>query len=160
MALMKAEGLNAKEFALQTGISAATMSNILNGRNNPSLEVMQKVLNRFRTVSTNWLILGVGSMYLDKSNSQDDILPQNSQQNPEFSGLDTHPDDFDSNNRSQNNPSSRSVNNLSQSLDLRRKSSAINASHSDSDPSLLSGIKSVTHILVFYNDGTFEEFKK
>ena len=90
MALMRAEGLNAKTFAEQVGISAATMSNILNGRNNPSLEVMQKVLNRFRTLSPQWLILGVGSMYLEKSYSQGDILQPDSlpedQENPDQTG--------------------------------------------------------------------------
>jgi len=61
--LMEAEKLTAKQFADQVGISAGTISNIMGGRNNPSLDVLQAVLNRFRTVSSDWLILGVGSMY-------------------------------------------------------------------------------------------------
>lgn len=61
--LMESEGLNAKQFSEQVGISAGTLSNILGGRNKPSLEVMQAVLNRFRTVSADWLVLNVGPMY-------------------------------------------------------------------------------------------------
>jgi len=61
--LMEAEHLSAKQFADQVGISAGTISNIMGGRNNPSLDVLQAVLNRFRTVNSDWLILGVGSMY-------------------------------------------------------------------------------------------------
>lgn len=72
LALMSEQGLNAKDFAAEVGISAATMSNVINGRNKPSLEVLQKVLTRFRGVSSDWLILGIGSMYAEKSNSQDD----------------------------------------------------------------------------------------
>lgn len=61
--LMESEGLNAKQFSEQVGISAGTLSNIIGGRNKPSLEVLQAVLNRFRTVSSDWLILDVGPMY-------------------------------------------------------------------------------------------------
>jgi len=61
--LMEAEQLSAKQFADQVGISAGTISNIMGGRNNPSLDVLQAVFNRFRTVNSDWLILGIGSMY-------------------------------------------------------------------------------------------------
>lgn len=61
--IIESEGLTAKQFAEEVGIQAGTISNIVNGRNNPSLDVMQRVLNRFRTISSDWLILGIGSMY-------------------------------------------------------------------------------------------------
>lgn len=61
--IMQAEGMNAKTFAEEVGISAGTLSNIIGGRNNPSLDVVQNVLNRFRTVSADWMILDVGPMY-------------------------------------------------------------------------------------------------
>lgn len=63
MKLMETEGLNAKQFASEVGIQAGTISNIVNGRNKPSLEVLQKVLHRFRTVSSDWMVLDSGSMY-------------------------------------------------------------------------------------------------
>lgn len=61
--LMETEGMTAKQFATEVGIQAGTISNIVNGRNKPSLEVMQKVLHRFRTIQSDWLVLGSGSMY-------------------------------------------------------------------------------------------------
>lgn len=72
--IMQKEEMNAKSFAAEVGISAATMSNIMGGRNNPSLEVMQKVLNRFRMVNSDWLILGVGTMYRTKTDAQEQTL--------------------------------------------------------------------------------------
>ena len=63
MKLMETEGLNAKQFANEVGIQAGTISNIVNGRNKPSLEVLQKVLHRFPTVSSDWMVLDSGSMY-------------------------------------------------------------------------------------------------
>ena len=61
--VMASENMTANQFAKEIGVQAGTVSNIVNGRNNPSLDVLQRVLNRFRTISSDWLILGVGSMY-------------------------------------------------------------------------------------------------
>lgn len=61
--IIDSEGMTAKQFSTELGISAGTISNIMKGRNNPSLEVMQAVLERFRTINSDWLILGVGPMY-------------------------------------------------------------------------------------------------
>ena len=68
------EQMTAKQFASEVGIQAGTISNILSGRNNPSLDVMQRVLNRFRTLSSDWLILGVGSMYRQNGEGPNNTL--------------------------------------------------------------------------------------
>ena len=61
--IMESEKMNAKQFAEETGIQAGTISNIVNGRNNPSMDVIQRVLNRFRSISTDWLVMDFGPMY-------------------------------------------------------------------------------------------------
>lgn len=85
--VIEEEGMSAKQFAHEVGIQAGTISNILSGRNNPSLEVMKRVLNRFRTLSSDWLILGVGSMYRQNGAAPDnalfDIRPVEPQAEPE-----------------------------------------------------------------------------
>lgn len=129
--LMAEEGLNAKEFAKEVGISAATMSNVINGRNKPSLEVMQKVLARFRTVSPQWLILGNGSMYTEISNSQGD----KSGQNFELTGGSSM-----TSGANNNAPTSGKTDHA--------------ASKPDVQP------KEVVRVLVFYSDGTFDELLK
>jgi len=68
--IMQTEELNSAQFAAEIGIQGSTLSHILNGRNNPSLDVHKKILNRFRTVSSDWLILGIGSMYRSEKQSQ------------------------------------------------------------------------------------------
>jgi transcriptional regulator with XRE-family HTH domain len=79
-AVMDSEGMNAKQFAMEVGISAGTLSNILSGRNRPSLDVMQAVLYRFRQVRSDWLILGSGSMHYGQADrpqqAQDEALAQ------------------------------------------------------------------------------------
>lgn len=145
LALMKAEGLNAKQFTREAGISAATMSNIINGRNNPSLEVMQKVLNRFRNVSTMWLILGVGSMYNEKSDSQDDIFVQN----PASESMSEQADVL---------PASYIYNNVRTRTHARNGSEPDNAQADSNDVS--GNSKQVARVLIFYTDGTFDELRR
>lgn len=61
--IIESENLTAKQFAAEIGVSAGTISNILGGRNKPSVEIYVRILNRFRTISSDWLMLGTGSMY-------------------------------------------------------------------------------------------------
>ena len=72
--VMQSEGMNAKQFCQEVGISQGTLSNIMGGRNKPSLDVMQAILRRFRAVSCDWLIMGVGSMYVSGAR-EEGVLP-------------------------------------------------------------------------------------
>ncbi len=70
--IMQSEGMNAKQFCQEVGISQGTLSNIMGGRNKPSLDVMQAILRRFRAINCDWLVMGIGNMYLSagQENSQ------------------------------------------------------------------------------------------
>ncbi len=61
--LMKSLGLNPTQFADEIGVQRSSISHILSGRNNPSLDIVTKILNRFKEVDSNWLILGKGSLF-------------------------------------------------------------------------------------------------
>lgn len=60
--LMKARGMNPTQFADEIGVQRSSISHILSGRNNPSLDIITKILNRFSDVDSNWLVLGKGSL--------------------------------------------------------------------------------------------------
>lgn len=77
------EGLTAKDFAARIDVGQGTISNIASGRNKPSLEVMQKVLQSFPRVNPSWLILGQGEMYLDGTENNEP-LPAVGQGSVEF----------------------------------------------------------------------------
>ena len=62
--IMKSQELNSKQFSLELGVSAGTISNILSGRNKPSLEFLQNVANHFPFISPAWLFLGFGEKYI------------------------------------------------------------------------------------------------
>ena len=60
---MQAKNITAKQFAEEIGIQPSGMSHILSGRNNPSLEFVNKVIRRYPEIDANWLLLGKGQMY-------------------------------------------------------------------------------------------------
>ena len=132
LAIMKGEGLSAKQFAEEVGIQPGTVSNILSGRNKPSLEVMQKVLKRYDNIASDWLISGNEPMYRIKNDSQTTL--------------------FDS----QNNQ----TNVLGQSEQLpvneEKRSQEIPATVLQK----IESTREIQKIVVFYNDGTFEEFAR
>ena len=59
------KGLNFGKFADIIGIQRSALSHIMSGRNNPSLDVLTKILNSFPDISTDWLMFGKDQM-LDK----------------------------------------------------------------------------------------------
>ncbi len=70
--LMKEEGLTSSRLAELLGIQPSGISHILKGRNNPSLDFIQKILRRFPRINPDWLILGEGEMYRDSVESVPD----------------------------------------------------------------------------------------
>lgn len=54
--------LTSNSFAQEIEVNRSTISHILTGRNKPSIEVIQKILKRFNSVSSDWLLLGNGNM--------------------------------------------------------------------------------------------------
>lgn len=60
MYIIENEGLTSKQFCEKVGIGAGTISNITSGRNRASLEVLQKVRQRFPKYSASWLYEGIG----------------------------------------------------------------------------------------------------
>jgi transcriptional regulator with XRE-family HTH domain len=63
--IIQTEGVTAAQFAEKIGISASSLSHILSGRNNPSLEVVMKIHRVFDHININWLLYGEGEMETD-----------------------------------------------------------------------------------------------
>jgi len=61
--ILRAKNITARQFAEEIGIQPSGMSHILGGRNNPSLDFVNKVLRRYPEIDANWLIQGKGQMY-------------------------------------------------------------------------------------------------
>tara|TARA_B100000927_G_scaffold64336_1_gene50668 strand:+ start:360 stop:662 length:303 start_codon:yes stop_codon:yes gene_type:complete len=62
----------ASELAKNIGVNRATISHILSGRNKPSIDFLEKLLNVYPNINANWLITGVGSINLENSDGISD----------------------------------------------------------------------------------------
>ena len=59
--IIEREGMSQSQFADYIGVNRPTLSHILAGRNNPSIEVMMKIHQRFPKINIVWLFDGIGS---------------------------------------------------------------------------------------------------
>jgi transcriptional regulator with XRE-family HTH domain len=55
--IMEHENLTPAKFADKLQISRAVISHILNGRNNPSLDVVTKILTQMDYINPEWLLI-------------------------------------------------------------------------------------------------------
>ena len=62
---LKLENKSSAQLAEEIGVQASGISHILSGRNNPSLDFVLKMLEKYQFLSTEWLLFGKGSMYIE-----------------------------------------------------------------------------------------------
>ena len=67
---MEFQKLKPSQLADNIFANRATISHILSGRNKPSIDFLQKLLNNYPELNANWLITGVGYMELKKQKKQ------------------------------------------------------------------------------------------
>lgn len=185
--IMQHEGMTSGQFAQEIGIQNSTLSHILNSRNNPSLDVMKKILNRFPSIYSDWLILGQGPMFRQESNSQMPTLFGFEEENSSLSdiSLEKNPDIFNQNNSSKeisqlkNMPDEKNLGESQvENVDLLageninansggvtgrfiRESRILNTQEEKTNPKVdMPPIpeKKVAKIILYYSDNTFQEF--
>ena len=78
---LKAENKSSAQLAEEIGVQPSGISHILSGRNNPSLDFVVKMLEKYQFLSTEWLLFGKGSMY--KEIKMQTLFDQNRDINPE-----------------------------------------------------------------------------
>ena len=156
--IMQTEELNSAQFAAEIGIQGSTLSHILNGRNNPSLDVHKKILNRFRSVSSDWLILGVGSMYRSEKQSQSLTLFDNLEDTISKSTVSEQKsiEKSDTSNNSNQQKTDIFVDNPIQTHPIQQ---IAENKQQPILPIIDLPSKSVNKIIVYYTDNTFQEFE-
>lgn len=140
-------GLNSASFADELGIQKSSISHIVNGRNNPSIDFIAKLTARYPEINSRWLITGDGEMLAGSTTLKRDISI----------------DLFSSTTQQQNKSNTQ----LSKSEKLYTKPKVVDIVE---NKPFISGIlpesssqnqieaKSIEKILIFYSDGTFKEF--
>lgn len=133
--IMEHFGLNASSFADKIGVQRSSISHILSGRNKPSLDFVLKISDLFSELNLYWLLNGSGSFLKDDLESISGIKSlKNTSPIPA--------------NELQNEDSKTKI----ESVDSEKKQTEINIPH----PSTFN--KEVHKIVIFYKDGTFDDF--
>lgn len=79
--LLEEKNLTATKFAALIKVNASAMSHILNGRSKPGFDVLDKIGQAFPDINLNWLISGKGEMCVRAGNSKPIVPPQQENNN-------------------------------------------------------------------------------
>ena len=60
---LRIENRSSAQFAEEIGVQPSSISHIISGRNNPSLDFVIKMLTKYPDISSDWLLFGKGQMY-------------------------------------------------------------------------------------------------
>lgn len=135
--IMEHEGLAPSKFAEAIGIQRSAMSHIISGRNNPSLDVLLKILERFTYVDSDWLLFGKGEMI----RGQDILTEPDLFTNTMINQSEVQPiSEYRRENRVNTPPNASRTPVIEQIIQQERTS------------------KNVSKIMIFYSDNTFETF--
>ena len=132
-------------FAQFIEMSPASLSSIFNGRTKPTLNIVEAIKKKIPDISTDWLMFGSGSMYLDRNAVVDnhaETLPKNQETMFDFSEAPTLGSD-----------SSLSTIQNSNSVKTTRLNPVRDEIKIFDKPA-----RRVTEIRVFYDDQTWESF--
>src|SRR5574344_1176891 len=183
---MKALGLNPTQFADEIGVQRSSISHILSGRNNPSLDIITKILHRYVEVDSNWLVLGKGAMYAKKENTSSlslfDEIPSENSKNETKKAVDSNSQTTESLEKEieaiqgvafQNGAKPQEEEKTiveKQAITLEKQTTAPAEKNEKQEPVLIEKTlleepkikenKHITKIIIFYSDSTFEELEK
>jgi len=129
---LTAEGITRANFADSIGVARPAVTHILSGRNNPGYDFIVNTMKAYPTLNIEWLLNGTGSMY-----KTEDLftIPQQIQETAVKSPRIVQE-------TTKSSPSSTQI------------------SEEGKSSSLLKVAHQVNRIIVFYNDGTFEELSR
>ena len=142
--LVEDKNLTLGAFADEIGVERSTMSHIKAERSKPSLDVAQKILERYPEVNADWLILGKGPIYRQKTNSREPNL---------F-------DDFELIASSTTQNAQKSEQKTMTAVAQSTQNSAATAQNVVSAPAPAPAPakqRCISRVILFYDDGTFEE---
>jgi len=143
--IMESQHMTQQVFAQFIEMSPASLSSIFNGRTKPTLNIVEAIKKKIPDISTDWLMFGSGSMYLDRNAVVDnhaEPLPKNQETMFDFSEAPTLGSD-----------SSLSTIQNSNSVKTTRLNPVRDEIKIFDKPA-----RRVTEIRVFYDDQTWESF--
>lgn len=68
--------LSPSDFADQVGIQRSGVSHLTSGRNKPSVDFIEKLINSFPEININWFVTGVGKMIKEKEIIKEELTKE------------------------------------------------------------------------------------
>lgn len=72
--VMRSKGLTQKELGLIVGYSDPAIGKIINKGTEPKFGVIYKILNKYKDIQVEWLVLGSGTMYSSEKKEDNNSL--------------------------------------------------------------------------------------
>lgn len=134
------ENISQSQFADSINIVRATVSHVLSGRNYPSYDFLKALMTRYPRLNIDWLMFGKGKMYKDQTIAEqpkDDVslfddIPQESP----LSDVNLH---------TEENPIDKIKASNDKITLIKTPDKTVNQ-------------RNISKIVVFFDDGTFQEF--
>jgi transcriptional regulator with XRE-family HTH domain len=157
--------LTPSKFADILDVPRSTISHILSERNKPSLEFIQKVLDKFPEIETNWLVRGDGVI---TGNEHNLFSTMESSSKKNISGNDREKEEVNTTNQPElpaenliitgHKPDGDFHENLSEETNRSGGAERDNNQSIKNENSNNSSKRKITRIIAFYEDDTFEEY--
>lgn len=144
--LMELEQLNPASFAKAIQVNPSAISHILNDRNKPSTDIIIKILNTFRSLNSDWLMLGIGSMYRNEK-----ATPIHTQTSSLFDSI----PEIETNMVRSEPLAPYNVVSIEQASEEVVEKEAVTEKQNET---LSQSAKTLKKIIVYYSDNSFEEF--
>jgi transcriptional regulator with XRE-family HTH domain len=150
--IMEYIGVKPSEFAETIGIQRAAISHYMSGRNEPSLDVIKRIHDKYPEITLEWLLYGSGEM-LDGSKSKQqirqlEIFDHNQESTPEAKPSNTR----------ENRPVGRPHREYRKEIIVETNEKHAIATEKQSFATPIIASKKVSKIMLFYTDNTFETF--
>ena len=155
--LMHFKKLNATQLAEIINVQRSSISHILTGRNKPSLDLVQRVVNEFPEVSYDWLLNGTGKLNRANPNNQP-TLSSNSDSN----GIDNDtnvPQQETKTDTSVSDEHSRDATDVSKDT-AEKKNGATSKQVTEVNTNINKTLPKVTKVIIFYDDGSYQEIQQ
>jgi transcriptional regulator with XRE-family HTH domain len=154
--IIETEGLTPAKFADKIGVQRSSISHILSGRNKPSYDFIVKVLDRFQGINAEWLMTGKGSMIKSSGYPAGSSIKQGSLFEQQLKTI----DDKENSSKQEKITIEKTVS-ADQKLYLNENKSDEKPAVTDFKKSYVrqfTDVNNVKHIVIFYEDGTFEKY--
>lgn len=165
---MRRERLTAVKFAEIMEVQPSSISHLLSGRNKPNFEFISRILLRFPELNPDWIINGQGGVYKskttepsgevtnEKSDRVTDVIPPIRQESSTISGEEQVLDLFNNNAESivdsEDTAGVTSVNAKEETME-EPKAESEDRELPKKEPS-----KNIARVILFFEDGSFEEY--